>query len=97
MIRPTTCGDAKHLVSLPQSSKLINTLVNLLGASISNAISIRWRKGFNRPLETKTLNSLLEVIAKVCQTPMFRRKTSIIYGILCFEKKPQLFMVCKKR
>jgi hypothetical protein len=77
-------GDAKHLVSSPQSFKLTNTLVNLLGASRSNATSIRWRKRFNCPLETKTLNSLLEVIAKVCQTPMFPIKL-------------QLFIVCKKR
>jgi len=57
------------------------TITNLLGASTLGTISTRSKNRSSFNIGTRTPNSLLEVIVKVCQTPLFLVKTLVIYSL----------------
>jgi hypothetical protein len=53
-------------------------ITNLLGASTLGTISTRLKNRSSFNIGTRTPNSLLEVVVKVCQTPLFLVKTLVI-------------------
>jgi hypothetical protein len=79
-IRPTTWWCTKSSAFSP-IFWIKDTIINLLGTSTLGANSTRLKNRSSFNIGTRTPNSLLEVIVKVCQTPLFLVKTLVVSNV----------------